>query len=69
MARSQIISQLIGQTLAQLSQRFHHPLSYYGDNYIIFAPSSTTAPLFSLLWYFSGKSMSVLSGNGGHRWL
>lgn len=49
MARSQIISQLIGQTLVQLSQCFHHPPSSYGDNYIIFAPSSPTAPVFSLL--------------------
>lgn len=49
MARSQIISQLIGQTLVQLSQCFHHPPSSYGDKYIIFAPSSTTAP--SLCWW------------------
>lgn len=37
MARSQMISPLIGLTLAQLSQRFHYPLSYYADNSIIFA--------------------------------
>lgn len=49
LARSQIISQLIGQTLVQLSQCFHHPPSSNGDNYIIFAPSSPTAP--SLCWW------------------
>lgn len=31
-------------------------------------PSSTTAPLFSLLWYFSAELMSVLSIHGGHRY-
>lgn len=36
---------------------------------ILFLPlSSTTTPLFSLLWYFSAELMSVLSGNCGHRY-
>lgn len=66
-ARSQTISQLSGPTLAQLSQHFHYSLSYCGDNCIISAPSSPTAPLLSLLRSFSGKLMSVLSRNGVHR--
>lgn len=69
MAPSQMISQLIGQALAQLSQRFHYPPRLTAVITLLsLPPSSAAAPLFSPLWYFSAGLMSALSRNGGRRY-